>query len=156
MVKSMNRTAALAAWGLLALVAAPLARAAPVEFTVLLSGQQRVPPLVDQSASTSTASFTYDEETRALTWSLVYSGVRSAVTEAQLRGPAALGKNARVLIQLGAGARNGVQIPSPVTGHATLTPRQARYLIGGTVYVVVNTADHPDGELRAQVIVPKS
>jgi len=59
--------------------------AAPVAFTVLLTGDERVPAVTDHSAATATARFTYDEQTRAITWDLDYSGVRSAVTAAQLR-----------------------------------------------------------------------
>jgi hypothetical protein len=156
MGKTIDRCAAILASGFLVFGAAQAASAAPVEFTVLLNGEQRVPSVADQSASTSSVKFTYDDATRVLTWHLDYSGVRSSVTAAQLRGPAVLGRNARVLVQLGIVAKNGVQVPSPVIGQATLTPRQAKYLAGGSVYVVVNTTDHPNGELRGQVIVPTS
>ena len=130
-------------------------QAAPVAFTVLLTGEQRVPAVTDQSAATASARFTYDARTRVITWDLDYSGVRSAVTAAQLRGPAMPGKNARALVKLGGVARKGVQIASPIKGQATLSPRQAKYVTDGNVYVVLDSTDHPNGELRGQLLVPK-
>jgi hypothetical protein len=36
-------------------------------------------------------------------------------------------------------------------GHATLTPQQRDDLLGGRWYVVVMTANYPQGELRGQM-----
>jgi hypothetical protein len=57
---------------------------------------------------------------------------------------------------LGDTAKKGVQIPSPIKGQITLTRRQAALLAGGNVYLVLDSTDHPNGELRGQVVVPKS
>ncbi len=133
-----------------------VAQAAPVAFTVLLTGADRVPAVRDQSAATATARFTYDEQTRTITWDLDYSGVHSAVTAAQLRGPALPGKNGRLLVRMSAKAEKGEQIASPVKGKATFSSRQAKALAAGDIYVVLDSTDHPNGELRGQLLVPKS
>jgi len=155
MYKEMMRHIAIAAVGFMAWGAAGAALAAPQEFTVLLNGEQRVPAVTDMSAATASVKFTYDAATRVLAWNLEYSGVRSGVTTVQLHGPAVPGRNARLLVQMGPAPVKGVQIPSPISGHATLSLRQAKYLTGGSIYVVVNSTDHPNGELRGQVVVPQ-
>jgi hypothetical protein len=114
-----------------------------------------VPSVTDQSAATATARFTYDDHTRTITWDLDYSGVRSAVTAAQLRGPATPGKNGRLLVRMSSKAAKGVQIGNPVKGQATFSSRQAKALAEGNIYVVLDSTDHPNGELRGQLLVPK-
>lgn len=131
-------------------------QAAPVAFTVLLTGEERVPAVTDQSAATASARFTYDEHTRTITWDMDYSGIRSAVTAAQLRGPALPGKNGRLLVRMSSKASKGVQITSPVKGQAVLSSRQEKALVAGNIYVLLDTTDHPNGELRGQLLVPKS
>ncbi len=141
---------------LLAVAAASPAWSAPVAVTVRLSGAERAPPVADQSAATATAELTFDAATRVFTWTIDYSGIRSAVTAVQLRGPATLGKNAGLLVQMGDKATAGVQIPTPITGRTTLTRHQGALLLAGNLYIVLDSTDHPDGELRGQVILPKS
>ncbi len=141
----------------LAAVAAPvLAGASPLAFTVVLTGGARVPPVTDQTASTASAALTFDAQTRIVTWNVEYSGIRGAVTALQLRGPAVPGKNGPFLVQLGSMAKKGVEIPSPIQGHTVLSRRQAQLLVAGNLYLVLDSTDHPDGELRAQLVIPKS
>jgi hypothetical protein len=136
--------------------AAGAAGAAPLAFSVVLTGQDRVPPVSDQSASTATAALTFDAQTRVITWNVDYSGVRSAVTALQLRGPAVPGKNGHFLVQLGPMAQKGVEIPSPIKGQTTLSRRQAALFAAGNLYLVLDSTDHPDGELRGQLVLPKT
>src|SRR5579871_3549080 len=102
-------------------VAAPgrPAQAAPLSFTVALSGAQQVPPV--QTAGTGTADLTYDPATQVVTWSITYSG-----------------------------------LASPITGKATLTAAQAKQFAAGEWYINIHTKDHPAGEIRGQVVPPKS
>ena len=72
------------------------------------------------------------------------------------RGPASPGKNGRLLVRMSGKVEKGVQIGSPVQGHAVFSSRQAKALAAGNVYVVLDSTDHPNGELRGQLRVPKS
>jgi hypothetical protein len=141
-------------WALISLAWAgstALALAAPVSVDVPLSGAQQVPPL--QTSGSGTARLTYNPSTRVVTWSVTYSGVSSPVTMAHFHGPAPEGKNAPVVIWL---TKRDAPGPSPITGQATLTPAQAEQFKSGQWYVNVHTRDNPAGEIRGQVVWPKS
>ena len=144
--------AAVAAMALIGWIAsAALVQAAPMSFSVPLSGAQQVPPV--QTSGSGTADLTYDPATRALTWSVTFSGLSSPATMAHFHGPAAAGKNAGVEIWI---SKKGEAPSSPMTGEATLTEAQASQLMAGDLYVNVHTKDHPAGEIRGQVTPPKS
>ncbi len=126
-------------------------QAAPVSFKVQLAGSQQVPPV--QTAAMGTADLTYDPASRMLSWTITYSGVSGAVTMAHIHGPAAEGKNASPQIWL---TQKGSPVSSPIKGQATLTPEQAKQFEAGEWYINVHTDSHPAGELRGQVMPPKS
>ena len=136
--------AGIAAW------AAPTL-AAPVSFKVPLTGAQQVPPV--QTAATGTADLTYDPATRVLTWSVAYNGVSGPATMAHFHGPASEGKNGPPVIWL---AEKGAAVASPIKGQATLTPEQAQQLTAGEWYINVHAQANPNGEIRGQVLPPKS
>jgi CHRD domain len=148
--KTMSRRTVLAAAvGLAALWAAGPARAAPVSFTVTLTGAQQVPPVT--TTGSGTANLTWDPATRVVTWSITYGGLSSAATMAHFHngGP---GKNGPVVIWL---TQRGVPPASPFTGSATLTAAQAAQFEAGDWYINLHTTNHPAGEIRGQVIPPK-
>ena len=126
-------------------------QATPVSFKVQLSGTQQVPPV--QSAATGTADLTYDPASRMLSWTIMCSGLSGAVTMVHMHGPAAAGKNASPQIWL---TQKGSPVESPIKGQATLTPEQAKQLEAGEWYINVHTESHPAGEIRGQVMPPKS
>ena len=128
-----------------------LALAAPISFTVPLSGDQQVPSVT--TTGSGTADLTYNPQTRVVTWSITYSGLSSPATMAHFHGPAGPGQNAGVLIWL---TKKGGPVSSPITGHAILTPPQARQFMAGQWYINVHTTMHPDGEIRGQVQPPKA
>lgn len=132
------------------LVWAGAAQAAPESFHVHLSGTQQVPPV--QTKGSGTASMTYNPATRAMTWSITYSGLSSPVTMAHIHGPAAAGKNGGVEIWL---TQKGKPVSEPIKGHATLSKKEAQQLASDELYINVHTKDHPAGEIRGQVILPK-
>ena len=68
-------------------------------------------------------------------------------------GPAVEGKNGPPVIWL---AEKGATVTSPIKGQATLTPEQAQQLTAGEWYVNVHTQANPNGEIRGQVMPPKS
>ncbi len=127
------------------------ALAAPVTFTVPLSGKQNV-PMVSGYGSGS-AKLTWDAQTRHLSWSVAYSGLSSPVTMAHFHGPAKAGQNAGVLVWIT--HRGAASNPSPITGAATLTPAQTKQFEAGLWYINVHTKKHPAGEIRGQVMPPK-
>jgi hypothetical protein len=119
--------------------------------TVPLTGAQQVPPV--QTPGSGSAALTYDPTTHVLTWTITFSGLSGEPTMAHVHGPAAEGKNGPVLIWL---STKGQAATSPIKGQATLTPDQAQELMAGDTYVNVHTKDHPAGEIRGQIMPPKS
>jgi CHRD domain len=148
---STLRRAVVALAGVACVGAAALAEAAPVSFTVPLSGSEQVPPV--QTQGTGTANLTYDRDTRVVTWNITYSGLSSDTTMAHIHGPGPIGKNAPPIIWLS--KRGSSSVTSPMTGQATLSPEQAQEFLAGNTYVNVHTKQHPDGEMRGQIIPPK-
>jgi CHRD domain len=135
----------------LALGAAP-SRAAIESIQVPLTGASQVPAV--KTPGTGVAELSYDPETRLLSWTVTYSGLSGPVTMAHFHGPAAKGKNGPV--QLWLTKQVGGPVESPIKGQATLTPEQAKELAAGEWYVNVHTQAHPAGEIRGQVVLPKS
>src|SRR6185437_13365506 len=130
---------------------AGLTQAAPISFTVPLTGAEQVPPV--ETPAKGSAAITYDPATRVVTWAITYSGLSAPATMAHFHGPAEKGKNAPVLIWL---STKGTPAASPFKGEATLTPEQAQQFTAGEWYVNVHTQEHPGGEIRGQVLPPKS
>jgi hypothetical protein len=137
-------TAAFAAW-------AAVSKAAPESFKVALTGAQQVPPV--ETSGTGTADLTYDPATRVVTWNISYSGLSAPATMAHFHGPAAAGKNGPVTVWL---SKKGNAPESPIKGEATLTPEQAAQFTAGEWYINIHTSTHPAGEIRGQVVPPKS
>jgi hypothetical protein len=127
------------------------AHAAPISFTVPLTGAEQVPPV--ETPAKGSAALTYDPATRAVTWTITYTGLSASATMAHFHGPAEKGKNAPVVIWL---STKGSPAESPFKGEATLTPEQAEQFTAGDWYVNVHTQAHPGGEIRGQVVPPKS
>ena len=134
----------------LAVCATP-APAAPVTFKVVLTGPQQVPPV--DTAATGTAEITYDPATRVVKWTLTYNGLSGAPTMAHFHGPAASGSVAPPVIWL---TEKGAAVTGPIKGETTLTPEQAEQFTSGMWYVNVHTVANPKGEIRGQVVPPRS
>jgi CHRD domain len=118
---------------------------------VALTGAQQVPPV--QTGANGMADLSYDPATRMLTWSVTYDGLSGPATMAHFHGPAVEGNNGPPVIWL---AEKGATVTSPIKGQATLTPEQAQQLTAGEWYVNVHTQANPNGEIRGQVMPPKS
>jgi len=130
---------------------AAVAQAAPMSFTVPLSGAQQVPPV--KTDGKGTAHLTYNSSTHVVSWNITYSGMSSPVTMAHFHGPAGEGKNGPVEIWL---SKKGQPVSSPIKGSTKMTPEQAKPMMAGELYVNLHTKDHPAGEIRGQVMPPKS
>ena len=124
--------------------------AASETFKVALAGAQQVPPV--ETSGSGTAELAYDPATRMLTWSVSYSGLSSSATMAHFHVGAA-GKNGPVAVWI---SKKGEPVTSPIKGEATLTPEQAQQFTAGDWYINVHTQTHPAGEIRGQVVPPKS
>jgi hypothetical protein len=125
------------------------AQAEPISLEVPLSGGQEVPPVFPAGAGT--ADLTYDPATRVLTWTLMYRSLSSPVTMAQFHGPAQPGKNAPTVLSL---FKPASPMENPITGQARLSPDQIKPFIGGEWYINIATQDHPEGEIRGQILTP--
>jgi hypothetical protein len=127
--------------------------AAPMTFKVALVGAQETPPVT--TAATGTADITYDPSTMVVTWNVTSSGLSGPATMAHFHGPAKPGAAGPPVIWL---SEKGSTAPieGPIKGQATLTAEQAQQFLAGDWYVNVHTAANPKGEIRGQVMPPKS
>jgi len=148
---AINRRALIVSVTLMVLAGTGVARADPTSFKVPLSGAECVPPV--ETSGAGTADITYDPANRVVTWSISYSGLSSPTTMAHFHGPAKAGGNAPPVIWL---STQGSAPANPIAGTATLTPDQAQQFLAGQWYVNVHSQSHPAGEIRGQVIPPKS
>ncbi|MEO6747250.1 MAG: CHRD domain-containing protein [Caldimonas sp.] len=108
-----------------------------------MSGAQEVPPKPGPGAGTVVT--TLNKETRALRWTITYSGVSGPVTAGHFHGPAAAGANAGVALPFSG------SLASPIEGNATLTEAQMADVVAGRWYANLHTAANPGGEIRGQV-----
>jgi hypothetical protein len=119
---------------------------------VPLTGAQQVPPV--QTPGSGSAGLTYDPSTRVVTWKISFSGLSSQATMAHFHGPAPAGKNADVKVWLS--QKGNMEVTTPISGQATLSPDDAKMFEAGDMYINVHTKTHPSGEIRGQVVPPKS
>lgn len=152
MSRSLSQRALMMLGGLAFTGALTLAQAAPVSFEVPLTGTQQVPPV--QTSGSGSADLTYDASTRVVTWNIRFSGLSSQATMAHFHGPAPAGKNAGVKVWIS--QKGNMNMASPLKGQATLSPDEAKMFEAGDMYINVHTKNHPSGEIRGQVVPPKS
>ena len=137
------RTLLMAAIAASALLAGP-ALAETMHFKAALSPQSEVPPHPDLKASGSVEA-TLDTASMKLTYTATYDGLTGKATMAHFHGPAAVGKNAGVMVPV-TGA-----VTSPIEGSATLTADQVKAFEAGDVYFNVHTDANKGGEIRGQL-----
>ncbi len=112
-----------------------------------LKATSEVPPTTSSGAGTLTG--TYDTASKALTYSVTYSGLSGPATMAHFHAPAPVGKNSPVEIPIKG------DLASPIKGTATLTDEQAKNLLDGMTYFNIHTAANKGGEVRGQVAAAK-
>jgi hypothetical protein len=112
-----------------------------------LSGTTQVPN--NASEGMGTVDATLNTETKELKWKVIYSGLSGPAGAGHFHGPAESGQNSGVAL----GFKGSVE--SPITGEATISPEQAKDLLGGKWYVNLHTKAYPGGEIRAQVLPMK-
>jgi hypothetical protein len=151
MTVSISRRTLMLLAGLALAGTVNLAQAAPVSFTVPLTGDQQVPPV--QTPGSGTAKLTYDSSTHVVTWNITFSGLTSQATMAHFHGPAPAGKNAGVKVWIS--QKGNMDLTSPLSGQATLSADDAQMFESGNMYINVHTKTNPGGEIRGQVMPPK-
>ena len=110
------------------------------DFYAELDESQEVPPT--GSSATGTGTFTYDFQTKELTWDISHTGLVS-ITAAHIHSATV-------------GVNGGIEIPldetiNPITGSATLSDDQEWGLVNGLFYVNIHTEDNTGGEIRGQI-----
>lgn len=97
------------------------------------------------SSGAGTGAFTFDPETKVLTYTVDHHGLSGPAMAAHIHGPADPGASAGVAVPFANAA-------SPITGTVTLTDAQVADLQAGKYYVNVHTAANRGGEIRGQII----
>jgi CHRD domain len=122
--------------------------AAPVEFTVQVTGSEEVPPVNSGSA---VAKFTWDDDTNLLAYTITVSGVpQDQVTAAHFHRGAA-GLNGPIVYTI---SDKGFAMLGPAS--LTLTAQDEADLKSGQWYVNLHSQEYPSGFARGQMIVPGS
>jgi hypothetical protein len=128
----------------LSAVLASAASAATVNYTARLSGKSEIPKT--DSKGTGKLEAEFDTTSKVMNYTLTFEGLSGPATAAHIHGPATRAQSAGVVVPLG--DKNPT---SPITGSATLTDDQAKYLHASKLYVNVHTAANPGGEIRGQI-----
>ncbi len=117
-----------------------------VTYKAHLTTKDEVPPVAGNA--TGDGTFVFNPTTKELTWTVTYGGLTGPAAAAHIHGPAAAGANAGVMVPLGPNAN----LPSPISGKATLTDAQVAALTAGQTYANIHTNAHKDGEIRGQLV----
>ena len=101
-----------------------------------------------RSESTASGSLTanYSPSRRLLSWWLSYANLSGPITWAEFRGPDIEGTDSAIV---------PINLPlegNPHPGAATLTDQQAAALEAGRWYVMIKTAEHPEGEIKGPLV----
>lgn len=126
---------------LLTLALASTASAQVTTWCTEATGSEQVPPV--STSATADAVFTLDESTNLFTWHITHQGLTGSHNATHIHGPAAIGQNAGVQINLGTG--------NPVTGSTFISAQQVADLKAGLWYMNIHTSGFPGGEVRGQV-----
>jgi hypothetical protein len=114
--------------------------------SAIINQAQEVPP--SGSGGTGSATVTYDDVSHALTWNISWSGLSGPATLMHFHGPAPVGANAGVQVNIG--LISG--LTSPSIGNTIITAAQGTDLLNGLWYINIHTGQFPGGEIRGQVL----
>ena len=111
------------------------------------SGAQENPPVTTTASGTLTG--TYNTSTNIWNYTITWTGLSSAATIVELRGPASVGVNGSLIVSLTITAPG---VNGSASGNVTLTESQEASLIANQLYYNVVNATHVTGEIRGQII----
>jgi CHRD domain len=137
----MHKALAVSAYLACVLFATP-AFSDAVSLNATLTAQAEVP--ASSGSGQGTAHFTYNTDTKQLTYFVRYRDLSGPATAADVHGPASPGATGPSVVHLYSPA-------SPISGNTTLSDSQASDLLNGQYYVEVNTDAHQNGEIRGQI-----
>ncbi len=169
----MTRTPFLAA----ALTALALPAAAEeIKFMAELSGAAQNPPV--ETEGMGMADVTVDTEAMTVTWTLAYEGLTGEPVAAHFHGPATEEENAPPVVDMTVDLEASASAAATATasteegtttstetsstedpvpqdireGAADITEEGLQQLQDGLWYINIHTPEHPDGEIRGQVV----
>lgn len=87
-----------------------------------------------------------DPAKHELTYTITWSGLSGPVQAAHFHGPASFDQDAGVVAPIDG------PYTSPLKGKVKLDSKQVEALEAGKIYVNLHTAQHPNGETRAQLV----
>jgi hypothetical protein len=125
-----------------------------------LSPLNEVPPATNSTGSGNALAFMFDTDTRLLSFAIGYGSAAgyddllSRATAMHIHGPAPVGSNASVLINLGP---NHFPAPNParggvIFGSVVVPTNIVADLLAGLHYVNIHTTNYSGGEIRGQLI----
>ena len=98
------------------------------------------------STATGVGTATLDMQTNIFSWNISHQGLSSTHLASHFHGPAPVGQNAGVQVDIGVG--------NPLVGSAPLNQQQVSDLLAGLWYVNLHTQMEQAGEIRTQVDTP--
>jgi hypothetical protein len=134
------------------LFAAP-AQALVIDLTADIGAEQEVPPT--DSEAFGTGVFLYDTDTNVLTWTVLFTAALFDTNEiaAHIHGPADVGVNADILIELGTGQlKQGMADLDSVADCAGDPEACEADLLAGLWYTNIHSEEFENGEIRGQIL----
>ena len=119
---------------------------APINLMAMADASQEVPPVTNDF--TAMANFTYDADAGMISWTIIHTVTNA--TAAHIHGPAGVGTNSGVLVNLAA-----TGAASPITGSAPISAADANIILSGLAYLNIHSPVFPNGAVRGQ-IMPKA
>lgn len=114
-----------------------------------LSGEAQVPPVETEAMGMS--DVTVDSEAMTVSWMVTYEGLSGEPVAAHFHGPATPEETAPPVIDITESLLEGAD-EDMMEGTAELTEEQMADLQAGLYYINIHTEQHPDGEIRGQVV----
>ncbi|WP_102227229.1 CHRD domain-containing protein [Acidimangrovimonas sediminis] len=136
----------------LALTAGSMASAKTMDWHAMLNAKQEVKAKKMEPKAMGEAMGTLDTDTGVLTWTVKWDHLSGPATMAHFHGPAKMGKNAGVQVNIG--KISGTK--SPAEGKTKIDAKQMKQLENGMWYVNIHTKENPGGEIRGQVKMGKA
>lgn len=139
------------------LFAAQPAQALVIDLTADIGADQVVPPT--DSLAFGTGVFEYDDVENELTWTVLFTDALfdTEETGTTLNGPAGPGSNADVLADAGTGQlKQGMLDLDELAACSADAEACEDDLLAGLWYVNVASSEHPDGEIRGQILAAQA